>query len=289
MSNLAIMQMLERYACKSDKDCVNALREIMQSITLSALARFDFFNHAAFYGGTALRILYGLNRGSEDMDFSLLKPNNNFSLSKYKEGLENEFASFGMNVQLSEKIKITKTSIQSAFLKSNTQTQLLSIGVNQSLAKQINARSEIKLKIEIDIDPPSNFETEIKYIYSPMAFAVRSYCLPDLLSGKLHAVLFRNWKNRTKGRDWYDLVWYAALHPQYHLSHLESRARQSLNYQEEKHLTDFKVKELLLDKLDTIDIELLKEDVRQFIKNDAELDVWSKEFFRDVISRIKGI
>jgi hypothetical protein len=281
--------MLNSYSYKSDQDCVNALREIMQSISLLALARNDFFNHAAFYGGTALRILYGLNRGSEDMDFSLLAPDDTFDLGNYADALKTEFASFGLTAAFSEKAKITKAHIQSGFLKSNTQGVLLSIGFNPVLANRINARSEIKIKIEVDTQPPPGFDTRIKYLYQPLPFAVRSYTLPDLLAGKLHAVLFRSWKSRIKGRDWYDLAWYAGSHPEYNLAHLESRARQSGDYMNSAPLTASDVHAMLTARLNQLDIEAMKADVRPFLRDQRELEIWSKDFFADVFRRLKGV
>ncbi|MDR0931785.1 MAG: nucleotidyl transferase AbiEii/AbiGii toxin family protein [Victivallales bacterium] len=289
MTNPAITEMLNSYSCRSDQDYINALREIMQSVALLALSRNDFFNHAAFYGETALRILYGLNRGSEDMDFSLLAPDANFSLGKFGDALETEFASFGLRATFSKKIKMTAGNIQSAFLKSNTHVQLLSIGLDAALAGRVNARSEIKIKLEVDVQPPSGFDTEIKYLYQPLPFAIRSYTLPDLLAGKLHAVLFRSWKSRVKGRDWYDLVWYAGKHPQYHLSHLEQRARQSADYTDPRPLTELDVQAMLERRLAGLDIEAMKADVRPFLRDQRELEIWSKDFFTDVFRRMKAV
>lgn len=289
MTHSAITAMLHSYSCRSDQDCVNALREIMQSVALLALSRNNFFNHAAFYGGTALRILYGLNRGSEDMDFSLLEADESFALSSYADGIETEFASFGLRAVFSEKVKIVHSNIQSAFLKSNTQAQLLCIGFDSALVRPINAHSELKIKIEVDIQPPPGFDTEIKYVYQPLPFAVRSYTLPNLLAGKLHAVLFRSWKSRIKGRDWYDLAWYAGAHPEYHLAHLENRARQSGNYTDRKPLSDRDVRSLLSKRLEKLDIQAIKADVRPFLRDPRELDFWSKDFFDDVFTRLVPI
>ncbi len=289
MTNPAITEMLNAYSCKSDQDYVNGLREIMQSVALLALARNDFFNHAAFYGGTALRILYGLNRGSEDMDFSLLAADAGFDLGNYAAGIETEFASFGLSAAFSEKIKMINTNIQSGFLKSNTQTQLLSIGLDAALAGRIHARSEMKIKIEVDTAPPPGFDTEIKYLYQPLPFAVRSYTLPSLLAGKLHAVLFRAWKSRIKGRDWYDLAWYAGLHPEYNLAHLENRARQSGDYTGAAPLTASAVHSMLTERLRQLDAEAMKADVRPFLRDPRELAIWSKDFFEDVFKRLKSV
>ena len=258
----------------------------MQNVALLALSRQDFFSRAAFYGGTALRILYGLNRGSEDMDFTLLMPDAKFDLSDYAGGLESTFASFGLNVAFSRKIKVARSDVQSGFLKSNTKVQLLSIGLDAALAQKVHSRQEMKIKIEIDVQPPSGIGTEIKYLYRPQPFAVRSCTLPDLLAGKLHAVLFRAWKTRVKGRDWYDLAWYAGSHPEYNLRHLENRSRQSGDYTDKKPLTDELVHAMLEEKLRQIDLDAVKADVSPFLHDQNELDVWSKDFFRDAFQRL---
>ena len=289
MSNSMIHEMLMKYNCMTDQDYVNALREIMQVITLQALARSDFFNHAAFYGGTSLRILYGLDRGSEDMDFSLLHPEAGFDLMAYADCLEKEFASFGMTALFAEKIKMTSANIQSGFLKSNTQTQLLAIGLNQKLTARINSRSEIKIKIEVDLQPPAGFNTEIKYLGHPSSFAVRSYALPDLLAGKLHAVLFRRWKNRVKGRDWYDLAWYAERYPHYNLKHLENRIRQSEDYLAGIPLSDTAVKKLLTERLEKINMDEIKNDIRPFLRNTQMLHSWDKKFFSEVFQKLMAV
>lgn len=286
MINSLILSMMNQLPCNNVQDAINNLREIMQDIALLALSRNDFFKYAAFYGGTALRIIYGLNRGSEDMDFSLLSSNDSFELNDYALGIENEFASFGLTASFSRKIKMQSTNIQSGFLKSNTQTQMLAIGIKPELAKLINVQSEIKIKIEVDVHPPLGFETEMKYLFQPIPFEVRCYTLPDLLAGKLHAVLYRTWKNRVKGRDWYDLLWYAGAHPQYNLRHLENRARQSGDYSDEGILTAAKVKSMLMERLEKVNIEDIKSDVSPFIKNAGELQFWSKELFREAFSRL---
>ncbi len=286
MTNDLIIKMLESYGCRQDQDYVNALREIMQNVTLLALSRTDFFSHAAFYGGTALRILYGLNRGSEDMDFSLLKVDNSFDLGDYSTAIETEFSSFGLHASFKQKQKTGNANIQSGFLKANTQIQLLSVGLDKSLAGRFYSGDEIKIKVEVDVVPPHGGSTEIKYVFQPLPFSIRSCTLPTLLAGKLHAVLFRGWKSRVKGRDWYDLAWYAGNHPEYDIRHLENRSRQSADYSDEQELTNEKVHELLIAKLNTIDIEEMKKDVQPFLRNPHDIDCWSKDFFHDVFGRL---
>ncbi len=288
-ANTAIMEMLESYHCQNARDVVGALREIMQNVALFALSQTDFFQKAAFYGGTALRILYGLNRGSEDMDFTLLKQDVPFDLKDYSKELEMAFSSFGLHAVFVQKLKINASHIQSGFLKSNTQAQMLSVGVGDELTKGVHPQGEIKIKVEVDIVPPEGGESEMRYVYQPLPFVVRSCTLPTLLAGKLHAVLFRKWGTRIKGRDWYDLAWYAAKHPEYNLKHLERRSRQALDYHSEKPLTPETVLSLLRQRLEGLDMDAMRADVLPFLRNPQELDVWSREFFLNVFERLKGV
>ena len=174
----AIRSMLSRYDLVTTGDHVNALREILQEIALLGLWRIKFFEHAAFYGGTALRILFGLDRYSEDLDFSLLKPNEHFNLGTYGESLKREVESFGFDVYIDHKAKASQ--IDSAFLKTNTHRELLEIGAGEDAVRGIHPSQNLKIKIEVDTDPPEGFETEARYVLQPIPFAVRTYTLPDL-------------------------------------------------------------------------------------------------------------
>ncbi len=289
MSSYVLLEMLNAYSYADESGAAIALREVMQNVCLLALARSSFFNHAAFYGGTALRLLYGLRRGSEDMDFSLLEPDASFDLNDYAGAIENEFLSYGLKASFVRKEKHSHSNIQSAFLKSNTQQQLLTIGLDAELSRKVSPHSQLKIKVEVDVQPPGGFNTEIKYLYQPVPFAVRSFTLPSLLAGKLHAVLYRTWKNRVKGRDWYDLLWYACQHPDYDIRHLETRARQSGDYVEAVPMTGAFVYSLLLERLESLDWAALKADVIPFLRDGHELDAWSKDLFQDALKRLKGI
>ena len=234
--NEAVARMLERYDNRSIEDYLQALREILQEIALLGLWRSKFFDKAAFYGGPALRILYGLDRFSEDMDFSLLSPMDDFELSAYTTALQKELAAFGFDVRIDQRDKSAESAVQSAFLKADTLNQLLVIETSEEILHEVPRGQVLKIKLEVDTDPPPGFATETKYLLQPIPFAVRAYALPDLFAGKMHAVLCRKWKTRVKGRDWYDLVWYAAHHPQLHLSHLEQRMRQSGHWKNKEAL-----------------------------------------------------
>ena len=281
-----IQQMLARYDCESFSDTTNALREILQQITLLGLWRSKFFEHAAFYGGTALRILYGLDRYSEDLDFSLLKPDPQFSLDRYNTSLINELSAFGVDVQVEVRQKLRPTAIESAFLKANTRELLISIEIDQNLLSQVHADQKIKIRYEIDTDPPGGFNTESKYILTPIPFAVRTYALPDLCAGKMHALLCRKWQNRVKGRDWYDLTWYIAHHPVLHLSHLEQRMIQSGHWSRSEKLTKEALMNTLVEAIETLDIQSAKREVSQFLLDPTRIDIWSKEYFLDIINKL---
>jgi len=285
----AISNMLERYECHTRDDYNNALREILQDIALLGLWRSKFFEHAAFYGGTALRLLYGSDRFSEDLDFSLLKTDDAFSLGNYGEALCREIRSFGFEVDFDDRKKARPSAVESAFLKANTYRQLVLIGVAEEFLHDLHPAKNLKIRLEVDTDPPGNFETETRYVLRPVPFPVRTYRLPDLFAGKLHAILCRKWKTRVKGRDWYDLVRYVAQHPQVRLAHLESRMRQSGDYTGDAELTPEVLQARLRRAVDGLDVEKARREVAPFIKDQRALDVWSREFFAEVITRIVTI
>lgn len=283
----AVAQMLARYDCRSSDDYVRALREILQEIALLGLWRSKFFEKAAFYGGTSLRILYGLDRFSEDLDFSLLEPLPDFDLSGYSTALEKELKAFGFDVRVEQKSKSVTTAVQSAFLKADTVNQLLVIQAGADIARQIPPGQVIRIKLEVDTDPPGGFATESRYLLQPLPFSVRSYTLPDLFAGKMHALLCRRWKNRVKGRDWYDLFWYCARYPQLHLAHLEQRMRQSEHWAEETPFTAEALREFLQQAIDQLDVDQARNEVLPFVRDPAALEVWSREFFADIVQRIQ--
>ncbi len=282
-----IEEMLKSYAPRSKTDYEGALQEIIQEITLVGLWRAKFFERAAFYGGTSLRILYGLNRFSEDLDFSLLKPNLHFNLAPFLQAVEEELAILGLKITVDHKIKHPEESIRSAFLKMGTLETFIRIGLNEQLKKHTQSNEVLKLKIEIDIDPPSGFETEIRYLTRPFPFSVRSYVPEDLFAGKMHAVLCRSYKIRVKGRDWYDLIWYVSKGFRLHLSHLEMRMRQSGNYKEREPLTPKRFLTFMEKKIAHLDVKAAQEDLRRFIRNPREIEGWSKPFFQSLLPQIQ--
>ena len=285
----AIAKMVSKYDCHRLNDYINALREILQEIALLGLWRAKFFEKAACYGGTALRILYGLDRFSEDIDFSLLQPAKDFDLTDYTAFVKKEMEAFGFDVHVERVNKAVQTPIQSAFLKADTRNQLLTIEAGKDILRALPKGKMLKVKMEVDTNPPPGFGTETRFLLQPIPFAVRSFVLPDLFAGKMHAILCRTWKSRVKGRDWYDLIWYAANHPQLHLGHLEERMRQTGHWKGEDPLTPEKFHELFRTTINKLNIDQARREVEPFVKRPDNLSIWSREFFSDVATRIKVV
>ena len=280
-----IKEWIEKYKPQNEEEILSALREIMQEIVLAGLSRTDFFEKAAFYGGTALRIFYGLDRYSEDLDFSLLKPDPVFSIEPYFKAVLDEFKSLGLTVSIKEKKKTKQTAIDSAFLKAETIWKEI---VLEDIIKETGVRSNktIKIKIEVDRQPPLNFKTEEKLLLRPFSFYVKCFTKPSLFAGKMHALLFRKWKNRVKGRDWYDLEWYIKKGIPLDVNHFLIRAKDTNDWQENT-ISPEQIIALLNMKIKSVSFSSIKEDVVRFIKNDDELNIWGTEYFKNLIEKIK--
>lgn len=277
--NSVIEQMLARYEIKNTNDEVNALKEVIQEIVLSGLSRGGFFDVAAFYGGTALRIFYNLDRFSEDLDFALMLPDENFDLSKYFSYIEKELKAYGLNLEVNTKKKSVDSNITSAFVKGDTLEHILKFFLNDADSKYNKILKDIKIKFEIDINPPMGATYEVKYKLLPSPHQIRLYDKESLFAGKIHAILCRGWKTRTKGRDLYDYVFFLANNTNVNLDLVKNKLIES-NYISSDDKFDINVlKELLVKKFETIDYTDAKEDVIPFIKDVHSLDLWNKDFF----------
>ena len=280
-----LQQMLGYYKTNTTEDKKNALKEVVQEVALCGLSRAGFFKHAAFYGGTALRIFYGLDRFSEDLDFSLVTPNPDFPLNRYFSGLKSELAALGLKFSIEEKQKTVDSAIKSAFLKGNTREHILSIYDVQNIS--INPEEVIKIKFEVDTNPPAFAQFENKYRLLPSPYQVKLYDMSSLFAGKIHAVICRSWKNRVKGRDLYDYVFYLSRQAKVNLPHLQARLKDSSAWKSGETLTLGKLQEMLKERFETIDFEQAKQDVLPFIANPAKLDLWSKDFFMDITKNLQ--
>jgi len=261
------------------------LRELIQKICLLGLWRGSFFEQAAFYGGTALSMLYDLDRFSEDLDFSLLRENPDFHLAVYLDFVSRELEAWGIPAKL--EIPMKKASlIESAFIKANTLKSLINLEIPRSELKVLHRDEISSVKFEIDPHPPCQFESESRFVLDPIPFSVRVMSAPDLFAGKMHAVLARGWQSRVKGRDWYDLIWFVRNGIKLNLTHLEARLKQSGHLNEYDTLSADNFKEILHNRIMQIDFNQAKKDLIPFIPNIDSVQNWSIEFFSSLIDRI---
>ena len=273
MKNAIYDNMLSGYDLSTEQQKRNAIFEVNQQVILAGLYNGGFFDVAAFYGGTCLRIFHGLQRFSEDMDFSLLAPDNKFDFAKYFQPIVDEFAIVGREVAIKKKDKKSFGKVESAFLKDNTDVYDVSFQTDKS----------IKIKIEVDTQPPLSFRTEQKLLLQPHSFMTRCFALPDLFAGKMHALAYRAWKNRVKGRDWYDFEWYVRHNVPLGFAHLAERA---LQFNNEEIMRDTFITQLK-ERLASANMNQVKSDVLPFVKNPKELDIWSNDYFVQLVDMIK--
>jgi predicted nucleotidyltransferase component of viral defense system len=286
MNNI-IEQMLKQYDTQTINDKKNSVKEVLQEIILCGLSRSGFFKDAAFYGGTALRIFYGLDRFSEDLDFSLKVPDTNYDFSAYFPILEKEIRSYELNFKVETKDKAIDSDVKSAFVKGNTREHMLLFYSDEGVAHSVVSNEVIKVKIEVDTNPPDYARFEHKYRLLPIPYEIMLYDMPSLFAGKIHAVICRGWKNRIKGRDLYDYVFYLSRNTGVNLKHLNARLTDSSDIQQDKAVTIKDVKDMLCARFGGIDFDQAKQDVLPFIKNPAALDIWSTDFFCNITAALK--
>ena len=280
--NTVIEEMLKSYQVDNIYDRKNAMKEIMQEIVLCGLSRAGFFKEAAFYGGTALRIFYGLDRFSEDLDFSLEQINLDFDLCSYFPVLEKEVKAFGLNVEIQEKEKTKDSNIRSAFLKGNTKEHLLLFYADERVVGTVAKNEVVKIKFEVDTNPPAFATYEHKYRLLPVPYEIRLYDMPSLFAGKIHAVICRGWQSRIKGRDLYDYIFYLSKAVTVNQKHLRARLIDSGYISENQECTLEEIKTMLKNRFDSIDFLQARKDVEPFIRDTSILDIWSSEFFKQI-------
>ena len=286
--NTVIETMLSKYNPKNNQERENAIKEILQEIALAGLSRGGFFEKAAFYGGTCLRIFHGLNRFSEDLDFALVEKDPNFKLETYFPSLQKEFQSYGIEMNIEQKSKDNDKEIQSAFIKGNTLMLMMSFFPKNDEAKKVVSNQKLKIKFEIDTDNPSGGTTEHRYKMLPAPYEVQIFDEATLFAGKIHAILCRTFKNHVKGRDFYDYLFYIGKGSKFNIKYLESKLKNSNAYiGENENLTLERVKKLLKEKFESIDYASAVNDVVNFIDDKESLKFWKKELFIASLEELK--
>jgi hypothetical protein len=281
MSTTLIQEKLLSYQCQTILEQENALKEITQEIALMALARSGFFRVAAFQGGTCLRILYNLDRFSEDLGFVLEKPDPDFNWGQYINSMREEFSAYGYTLEVEDRTKLAK-SIRIAFLKADSEGGIL-------LLKDIRTnRPKIKIKLEIDTNPPAGSTFELKYLDFPLAYSIKTQDLPSLFAGKCHALLCRDY---IKGRDWYDFLWYVSRQTPINFILLTHAIAQMGPWKNlDVSVTQTWFLHTLETKINNINWLAAKQDVARFLKARelSTLELWSTEFFLSRLEKLSG-
>ena len=279
-------EMIKQYKPETSEESKAALREILQSIVLVGLSRGGFFNRASFYGGTALRIFYGLNRYSEDLDFTLNKKDENFDFEFYFKSINEVALSYGLKLEFSTKIKKVETPIESAFAKLNTYQTLIKLKVDEKLLKILHKDEVMKVKFEIDCNPSLGFDTEVKWLDLPEFASVSVLDQPSLFAGKIHAILCRSYKNNVKGRDYYDFLFYIRKKIKPNLNYLRNKLIETGKLKEEDNFDNNILKDMLIQKIESVDFNQVKNDAQKFIFKNENLEFYSKELFIEMVKRL---
>lgn len=279
MNNNIILNRLLSYQIRTVDEQQNALKEITQEIALLSLSRARFFEVAAFMGGTCLRILYGLDRFSEDLDFVLDKPDPGFKWDSYIKNMREEFSAYDLKLEVKTGSKLDK-SVRDTTLKIDPLAGILILKDPRSNAPLL------RIRLEIDTNPPSGSVSELKILDFPLPFRIKAQDLPSLFAGKCHALICRG---HLTVRDWYDFVWYIARKTPINFTLLENALFQTGPW--EKQSISIK-KDWLLQQLNIkireIDWDEAKQDVSRLLKPRelTTLDLWSEEFF---LSRVEKL
>lgn len=277
--NIIIQSKLLSYQIETVDDQQNALKEIIQEIALMSLSRSEFFKIAAFQGGTCLRILYGLERFSEDLDFVLDKPDPTFDWDNYIKKMQEEFKTYGFSVELTKKGRLDKV-VKTTFLKAQSAGGIL-------LIKEIQKNTpKLTIKLEIDTNPPAGSISEIKYCDFPLPFSVKTHELASLFAGKCHALLCRE---HLKGRDWYDFSWYIAKQTPINMDLLKNALIQTGPWENQNvNLTKDWLLKQFNHKIRSIDWDAAKQDVSRFLRvhEQETLQLWSENFFLSRLNKL---
>ena len=271
---------LQRHSATNAVQEEQALKEMLQEIALYALWRGGFFEVAAFQGGTSLRILHGLPRFSEDLDFILLKPDPAFQWSHYFDTLTEVLAQFGVRCDLSDRSRMDN-AVRQALLKDNSIGRQLDLSFFDA-----DTPRKLKVKLEIDTRPPAGTGTRWHYLDFPVDFEVCAQDLPSNFALKLHALLCRPY---LKGRDWFDFAWYCKQETRPNLPHLAHALNQAGPWQDQHPPVDAQwLVAALHTKIKTIDWSLAAQDVAPFLpaREQASLRLWSERFFADKVKHI---
>lgn len=283
MSVKLIQDRLDSYHCQSHLEEEHAIREITQEVVLAALGRTQFFRDALFQGGTCLRIFYGLNRFSEDMDFILKETNRDFELQPHLQAVCDELKAYGYDIAVVDRSR-AGVAVRKAFLKDDSLGKILQL----QYADPSGPARKIRIRLEVDSNPPSGSRVEVRYVDFPFVSSVAVQDKPSLFAGKLHALLCREY---VKGRDWYDFLWYTSQRMGVNYGFLSSALAQQGPWRQQEIQVDAQwCRTHLEDRINSVDWAAARDEVRSFVKPSEypSLDLWSRELFLSRLPRIEG-
>ncbi|MEK6697288.1 MAG: nucleotidyl transferase AbiEii/AbiGii toxin family protein [Candidatus Deferrimicrobiota bacterium] len=272
------------YAPTNSVEQENVLQELMQHYVLSSLSRAGLFAEAMFHGGTCLRIVYGMNRFSEDLDFLLKRSDPNFRWQGYLESVRKDCEQEGIPFEVQDKSQ-AGTAVQKAFLKTDSIGKILEL----DLPFERHQARKIRIKLEIDINPPSGSTFTTSYITFPVTAPMTTQSLESGFALKLHALLCRSY---VKGRDWYDFVWYVARKTAPDPDLLSQALRQQGPWAGQPiAVTGHWVRENMEATIRRIDWSAARDDVQRFLplREQEGLRAWSADFFLHHLARMNDV
>ena len=282
-----IEEIIKSYNLKNLNDNKSILREIIQSIILVGLSRTDFFKKASFYGGTALRIFYDLNRYSEDLDFTLNYIDENFTIEPYIESIKTIALSYGLELEVNVKKKQISLPVESAFAKLNTYQTFINLKMNDELTRLLHKDEVMKVKFEIDCEPALGFTTESKWIDLPEFAPIIVLDEASLFAGKIHAILCRNYKNTVKGRDYYDFLFYIKRGTSPNFNYLKNKLINTGKISGSDRLDINVLKDMLVSRFEQVDFDQVKKDTERFIIKNEDLSYFCKDLFIQMAMKLK--
>ena len=292
MSEQIVREMMSRYDLPNQGIASRALREILQELVLFSLYQARFFEGVVFYGGTALRIIHGLDRFSEDLDFTVREQVGEFSFRSFGETIIRGLENFGIEAVFeNQEHRSAGQGIARSNIRTGPISDILSVGPSGSLegiSRLFPANQTVRIRLEVDTGPPGSFLEESVFLLYPIAFPVMTMSLSSMFAGKMHALLCRPWRGRVKGRDWFDFVWFLQKRVSLNLGYLEDKLRGSGNFESNDPLSLADVKKMYLARVETLDVEGAKRDVGPFLRDAVSISAWSRELFVSLADRIEG-
>lgn len=287
--NDIIVAMVKRFDIRTDIERDHAVRQTIQEMVLESLSHTDFFEKVSFNGGTALRIFHNLDRFSEDLDFFLKVNADEFDFEYYIRELRNNLSRFGIDFITDVVNKANNNNIKKGMVSTNTKNLVMSFFLDDRFADSICESQLTKIKIEVDIDPAPYSISERTMSTLPFPYSISVADMSTMFSGKIHAILCRGWKNRVKGRDLYDFVFFINNKTSVNYMFLKEKLITS-GYDGEK-LTFDEVKRMLVKKFNDVDYKSAKDDIINFISTEhvVGLDAWCPEFFVSLCDKLRKV